>query len=225
MPREFDQLAGKLDRELDHRIRRIEPRLLDLHVVEALAPASPHRIGQGGRDIFRQAQRLADVADRAARTIVDDGRNDRRAVAAISPVDILHHLLAARMLEVDVDVRRLQPLLGNKALEQKIHLGRIDGGDTEHVADGRVGGRSPALAKDALAARIAHDVVHGEEIMRVFELGDEVEFLAQDGAKRIAEPAGEMLLSAGPGQVFQMLLRGLAGRHRLVRILVFELIE
>ena len=30
---------------------------------------------------------------------------------------------------------------------------------------------------------------------------------------------------ARPGQVFQMLLRGLARRHRLVRILVFELIE
>src|SRR5438105_1291712 len=85
--------------------------------------------------------------------------------SSIAPIDILHHLLAARMLEVDVDVWRLQPLLGNEALEQKVDLGRIDGSDTEHIADGRIRRRSPALTKDALAARVAHDVVHGKEIM------------------------------------------------------------
>ena len=61
--------------------------------------------------------------------------------------------------------------------------------------------------------------------MRVFQFGDESEFLVQGGAKRVVDLAGEILLDAGPGQIFQMLLRGLARRHRLVGILVSELIE
>ncbi len=69
------------------------------------------------------------------------------------------------------------------------------------------------------------DVVHGEKIMRVVEFGDQREFFAQGGAQRGIDVAAEIFVDAGPGQVFQMLLRGLALRHRLVRILVFELIK
>ena len=65
---------------------------------------------------------------------MNDGGDDGGAVAAIAAIDILHHLLAAGVLEIDVDVGRLQPFLGNETLEQKIDLGRIDGGDAEHVA-------------------------------------------------------------------------------------------
>ncbi len=67
---------------------------------------------------------------------MNHGGNDRGAVTAISPVDILHHLLAARMFEIDVDVGRLQTLLGNKTLEQKVDLGRIDRSNIEHIAHG-----------------------------------------------------------------------------------------
>ena len=198
MPREFDQFGGELDRELDHRILRIEPGLPDLHLVEALAPASPHGIGERRGDVFRQPQRLADIADRAARPVMNDGGDDRGAVAAIAAIDILHHLLAPRMLEIDVDVGRLQPFLGNEAFEQQIDLGRIDRGDAEHVADGRVRRRSPALAEDVLAARIMDDVMHGEEIMRVFEFGDQRELLVQGGAERVADLAAKILLDARP---------------------------
>jgi hypothetical protein len=117
------------------------------------------------------------------------------------------------------------PFLGDEALEQQIDLGRIDRGDAEHVANRGIGRRAPALAQDVLAARVMDDVVHGQKIMRIFELGDQREFLAQGGAQRLADLAAEIFVDAGPGQVFQMLLRGLARRHRLVRILVFELVE
>ena len=111
---------------------------------------------------------------------MNNGRNDRGAVAAIAPVDILHHLFAARMLKIDIDIGRLQPLFGNETLEQQIDLGRIDRGDAEHVADGRVRRRAPALTQDVLAARVMDDVVHGEKIMRVFELPDQAQFLVQN---------------------------------------------
>src|SRR3954449_2482026 len=103
MPREFDQLGRELDREVDHGILRIEAGLPDLHVVEALAPASPDGVGEGGGDVLGQAQRLADVANGAARPIMNDGSDDRGAMATVTAIDILHHLLAPRMLEIDVD--------------------------------------------------------------------------------------------------------------------------
>ncbi len=221
----LDQLGGERDRKLDHRIRRVESGLADLHLVETLAPASPHGIGERGGDVLGQTQRLADIADRGSRPIMDDGGNDRGAVAAVAAVDILHHLLAPRMLEIDVDVGRLQPLLGNEALEQQVDLGRVDRGDAEHVADRGVRRRSPTLAEDVLAAGILHDVVHGEEIMRVFQFVDQREFLVQGGAKRVGDIVAEIFVDAGPGQVFEVLLRGLARRHRFVRILVLELVE
>ena len=52
-----------------------------------------------------------------------------------------------------------------------------------------------------------------------------VEFLAQGGAQLVVDLAAEIGIDAGPGQIFEVLLRGLARRHRLVRILVFELVE
>ncbi len=225
MARKFDQFGGEPHRLIDHGVVRIKPGLPHLHLGEAVAPAAPHRVGEQRGDVLGQPERLADVADRAARPVVDDGRDDGGAMAAITAIDILHHLLAPRMLEVDIDIRRLQPLLGNEALEQQIDLGRIDRGDAEHIAHGRIRRRSPALAEDVLRARIAHDVVHGQEIMRVVEFGDEIEFLSQRRAQPIVDPIRETGRGTGPGQILQMSLRGLARRHRLIRILVFKLIE
>ncbi len=129
---------------------------------------------------------------------MNDGRDDGGTMPAIAAVDILHHLLAPRMLEIDVDVGRLQPLLGDEALEQEIDLGRIDRGDAEHVADGGIRRRSPALAEDVLAARVMHDVVDGQEVMRVFELGDQRELLVQSGAQGIADLTAEIFLRRRP---------------------------
>ncbi len=70
-----------------------------------------------------------------------------------------------------------------------------------------------------------NDVMHSEKIMRVFQLRDEIELLAQCGAQGAVDLAVEIVLHTRPGQVFQMLLRGLARRHRLVGVLILELIE
>ena len=56
--------------------------------------------------------------------IADDGGGEAGAVAAVAGIDILDHLLAPLMLEIDVDVGRLFPLGRDEALEQKIDLGR-----------------------------------------------------------------------------------------------------
>ena len=57
-------------------------------------------------------------------TIADDGGGKPGALAAIALIDVLDHLLAPLMLEIDVDVGRLAPLFRDEALEQQIDLGR-----------------------------------------------------------------------------------------------------
>ena len=73
-------------------------------------------------------------------------------MAPILLVDVLHDFFAPLVLEVDVDVGRLVALLGDEALEQQIHAGRIDFGHAEHITDGGVGGAAASLAQNVLAA-------------------------------------------------------------------------
>ncbi len=119
MAREADQLVGKRDRLADRRIVRIEAGLADVIVRQAVAIA-PHGLGQRRGDVLGQSQNLADFADGAARAVMHDGRADRRAMAAVAPVDVLDHLLAPLVLEIDVDIGRLAAVLGNEAGEQKL---------------------------------------------------------------------------------------------------------
>ena len=161
-----------------------------------------------------------------------DGRADRGAVAPVALVNILDHFLAPLVLEVDVDIGRLAAVLGNEAGEQKLGLFRIDRGDAEAKTHGAVGRRAAALAENffVLPARVVHDVVHGEEIARVVELGDQGELIVEPFLHVGRNAVGIFvlriaLLCARPGEIFQMLLGGLAGRHRLVGIFVLELTE
>ena len=86
------------------------------------------------------------------------------------------------MLEVDVDVRRLVALAADEALEQHFAARGVDLGDEERVADGRVRRRAASLAQDAARARERDDVVHGEEIRLVGELGDQRELVLDERA-------------------------------------------
>ena len=99
--------------------------------------------------VLGQAEGLADLAHRRARAVGDDGRGEAGAIAAVFLVDVLHHLLAPLVLEIDVDVGRLVALGGDEALEEEIGALGIDLGDAEAVADGGVGGRAAPLAEDA----------------------------------------------------------------------------
>ena len=92
------------------------------------------------------------------------------------------------MLEVDVDVGRLVALLADEALEQHRHARRIDFGDAERVADGRVGRRSAALAEDVLRPRESDDVLDGEEIGLVAKLGDQRQLVLD----QLADVGGHM---------------------------------
>ena len=119
MPRKSQQLAGERDEPRDQRIFGIEARFADTPRIDraAIPPRENAREPIDLREI--ETERLADVAHGALRTIGDERRGERRAIATVFLVDVLHHLFAALMLEVDVDVRRLVALARNEALEQR----------------------------------------------------------------------------------------------------------
>src|SRR2546422_700406 len=84
------------------------------------------------------------VAGSAA--IGDHIRSHRGAERAVPLIDILNGalaLIAARKIEIDVGP--LASLFGKEALEQQIHLHRIDCGDSERVTHGAVRRRAAAL--------------------------------------------------------------------------------
>ena len=228
MAREAHQLAGEPHRPADRRVGGVEARLAHALLGEVVVAAAPHQAGQRRRHVLLEAQRLAHLADRHARAVVDDGGADGGAVAAVTPIEILDHLLAPLVLEVHVDVGRLAAVGGYEALEQQIDAGGIDRGDAEAVAHHAVGGRTAALAQNRglrLLAGEAHDVVDGEEVAGVVEPGDQRQLLGEQGAHVVGDAAGEAPRGMLPCQVIQVRLGGFAGRHRLLGVLVAQLVE
>ena len=223
---EIDQFGGDLQRQAQARVVAPQARSVDVVVLDLGAIGAPHRVGHDGGDVLGQAQRLADVADRRTGAIVDDRGADRRPMPAVTRIDILHHLLAPLVLEVDVDVRRLLALVGDEPLDQQILLDGIDGGDAQAIANHRIGRRAAPLAQDVLlVARPGDDVVHGEEIGRVSQRLNQLQFLAQGRDDLDRNSAGIPRLRPAKGQVHQPALRRPAGRHRLVGIFVFQVVQ
>ena len=153
MPRKADQLADQLD------------QLPARRSTSGSMPASRHRCGQVGLvvemlqplgqrvdPLERQAQGLAHVAHRRARAVGDHLGGHAGPLAAVLLVEILQHLLAPLVLEIDVDVGGFVPLAADEPLEEHVHPLGIDRRDAQAVADGRIGRRAASLAEDAAAA-------------------------------------------------------------------------
>ena len=101
------QLAGECHQPRNQRILRVEAGFPDAGRIDT-APVPPREYASEPLDLREiEAKRLAHVAHRALRPVGDERGGQRGALAGIFPVDVLHHLLAPLMLEVDVDVGRL----------------------------------------------------------------------------------------------------------------------
>ncbi len=184
MARKAGELVRHLERQRERRIGRIEAGGAHLRPADRRRPVAPGRAVQRRDHVVGEAEHLGRLADRRAGAIGDDRRGEAGALAPVALVDVLDHLLAPLVLEIDVDVGRLVALGRDEALEQEIEARRIDLGDPEAEADRGIGRRAAALAENAARAGEAHDVVHGEEIGRVVERGDERELVRQ----RLAHP-------------------------------------
>ena len=171
--RKTHQRVGDQRQPSHQRRLRIEARFAKART-KILAVVPPGDAARQALDLVGlQAKRLTGVAQRAFRAVTDHRRRQRGALAAVFFIDVLDHLFAPLMLEINIDVRRLVALPGDETLEQHGHARRIDRGDAQRVADRRVGGRTAALAQDARAPGKADDVLDGEEKRLVAELGDQ----------------------------------------------------
>ncbi len=136
---------------------------------------------------------------------------------AVLLVDVLNDTLApiaARQIEIDVGP--LAALLGQEALEQQLHLDRIDRRDPEAVADGAVGRRPAALHEDVLLPAVVDDVPDDQEVAGEIELLDEIE-LAGDLRARLLVIRAIAIARADFRHVAQERRRGLARRHGIDR--------
>ena len=127
----------------------------------------------------REAEDLSHLTERALGAIADDLADHGRAMAPVRLVDLLDHLFAALVLEVDVDVGGLAALRGEEALEEHVGARGIDRGDAEAVADRAVRGTTAALAEDVATPRHVDDGAHGQEVRCDLELRDERELLVE----------------------------------------------
>ena len=139
------------------------------------------RVGLTGRD----ARGLRHLAQRGTRPVRDHVRHLRGAVASVAFVDVLDHLFAPLVLDVEVDVGRSVALGRQEPFEQQPERDRVGLGDTERVTDRAVRRAPPPLAVDVGAAAELDDVVQQQEVAGEAELLDHAQLVRRS----VASPA------------------------------------
>ena len=226
------EMAGKAFDLLRERQRpgeaglaRVESEFRNVLCARAVRAAPEGGGGQAPEQIVRKSEGLADFADGALAAIGRDRGGQPCALAAKARVNILDHLLAPLMLEIDVDVGRLVALGGNEALEEQIVFCGIDLGDPQTKADDGIGRRAAPLRENSLFARKAHDVMHGEEIGGVFQFRNELEFAFEQRRYMTGNALRIAPLRAFAGKGSERLLLARKALAQFARIFVGEVGE
>jgi hypothetical protein len=133
----------------------LRPALLAQRDLDVLADRVGPRL-RPARDALdlarRQAERLAELADRPARLVGRERGDERGAVAAVALVHAREQDRAHVAREVEVDVGQRGDLLVEEAPEQQLVLDRVDVAEAGQVADDR-GDARPAARGPAAAPR------------------------------------------------------------------------
>ncbi len=153
------------------------------------------------RDLVgRQAQRGADVPDRAARAV---GRDHAYAGAALLAVRVQDHpvrLDPAGRLDVQVDVGHGGAAWRQEPLHDQPVLQRVDGGDPGQVVDQAAGPGPADRAADAALPDAPGHVGHGEEVGGQVGTGDDGQLVLEPFPGGVAAPPvpGQGLLAGVP---------------------------
>ena len=189
LPREELERAPALREELSLGIG--QPADLLRHAVRVPA------VGHAGKPLelgVRQPERLADVADRAARPVRREARHERGVLGAVALGDADDELLADVAREVEVDVGHRRELAVQEAADREAVLDRVDVREAGQVADDRADrAASPSPRREehprrvpaphlerALPCELEHLVVEQEE-PREAELLDQRELALEAG--------------------------------------------
>ena len=183
----------------------------------------PELLGEAIHLLRGVAQGLGHLPRRRAVSVGDDVGGHGGTVRSIAFVDVLDHFLPLIPGgQIEIDVGPFTPLLGQEALEQQLHLHRVDGGDRQGIADGAVGGRAPPLSEDSLPFAELHDVPDDEEVASQIEPVDHGQLLFD----LVLAAAGEWTKATPgtvPGDVPQVGHGGLARWHRVVGKAIAEI--
>ena len=163
----------------------------------------------------RDFQRAADVADERLGAERAVGHDLRHAVRAVFLPHVFDHFAAARLAEIDVEVRRRHAFRIQEALEDQPVAQRIDAGDAD-----RVGHQAPRARAAARAHRHAHllgrvnEVPHHQEVVQEARLLDHAQF--------VEEPCRDRFLAVVLGvlQVFHPVELADAFRRDLRQVLL-----
>jgi len=101
----------------------------------------------------REAERHADVADRAARVVGRERGDERGVLAPVLVADRGEQLLADVAREVEVDVGHRRHVAVEEAAEREPRCDRIDVREPGQVADDRADRAAPAAARRQRRAR------------------------------------------------------------------------
>ncbi len=218
--REAVQTLGHAEQQLQLGHREVDPG--ELREARERLPEVPRRdVRERLRhhpDLdLRQAERLADLADRGARPIGVDHRDAAGALVAVAREDHVVDVLAPRGLDVDVDVRQLVAHRVQEAFEREVVTERVDVGDPQEVADEGAGGaRAAARDVDPHRADVGRDVGHREEERRVAHLPDHRELEMQPVAEALVL-GHPPVVDAGPAALGEDRVGAAPGRRREVR--------
>ena len=140
-----------------------DARVVLLHLAEhgVLLERLVQRHVEHGGDLLRDpvhvrvghVHHAADVAHHGLRLHGAEGDDLRDVLAPVLARDVVDHLAAAALAEVDVDVRQRDALGVQEALEQQVELQRVDVGDAQAVGHQAAGRRAAARARPGCPAR------------------------------------------------------------------------
>ncbi len=228
VPRRLQQLGGELDDILGDRVRT----RVSLTAETAVSAGVAAEAGNGLRSELQRATLhllapgillpggVAECLRHVAHGVLGPVLDHVRDLRGVAPPVLLEHplddLLTAIGVEVDVDVGLLVAQARQEALERQPVVDRVDRGDVEQVADGRVGGGAAPLAEDAAAAREGDDVVHDEEVAGEVLLLDHRE-LVLDALPILVRQVRVLARHRAPDQLAQPRHRGVPLGHLLLR--------
>ncbi len=150
-----------------------------LHLAERLALLE--RLGQRHverrRDLLgdlvdvgeRHLEDAADVADHRLRLHRPEGDDLRDLLASVFLRDVVDHLAAAPLAEIDVDIRQRDAVGIQEALEDEVVVDRVDVRDPHAVRDEAArGGTAAWTDRNAFFARVADEIPDDEEVPGYF---------------------------------------------------------
>ena len=103
---------------------------------------------------------------------------------AVGVAYIGQHAVAPATAKVQVDIGRVAPRRVQETLEQQIVLQRINRGDFNAIGNQRVGDAAAGADRDAVFARIAHDIGHQQKEGREAVVGDGCQLALQARLRR-----------------------------------------